>query len=349
MMPRAKRAYVFFIGVVAGLVALSACSGAKESRAPAKAGPLAPMVYLEEVLWWLPPDTETLMVARGPFELTSAPAMSPLERQLENTLQLFTVASLAQAYREGLPKPSLSSRILFSVAGSRNFRAPTGLGGMPFDGCEIIVLEERDAAATDKFLKSIQDRAKEKKQIGGLTIAIYERKFEQDIWTFYIARPRPNVFLAATHEGYLAEVLERMKQHTEPRALPEDLPEWRHIDRSASAWGLRHFRRVPGSKDPSSPFGGQKSANRPDEAAIGVLFSYSAAEAKVLRVRYLTGNKDPLAVARKAWPNPYEGIHPEAELIAPGVVEITTAFRDEESLGTLLFLLFGRLGYGIYL
>ena len=52
------------------------------------------------------------------------------------------------------------------------------------------------------------------------------------------------------------------------RALPDDLPEWKYVNTDLQFWGIRHFDRTQAKLDPSSPFGGQKSANDADGQAI---------------------------------------------------------------------------------
>jgi hypothetical protein len=95
---------------------------------------------LEQVMSWLPPDTETITVARGPFVLASS-------TQGENDTQDRAISDkdLAQNFEElplalfqlknGLLAKRLEGkRIILALEGARHFRPPAGLGEMPYEG-----------------------------------------------------------------------------------------------------------------------------------------------------------------------------------------------------------------------
>ena len=54
---------------------------------------------VDEILWWLPSDTETVMVARGPFKVADVDISGPA-RDPRNTLRFFTMMGLASRLYE---------------------------------------------------------------------------------------------------------------------------------------------------------------------------------------------------------------------------------------------------------
>ena len=314
-----------------------------------KARPIIPSLNAEEVLWWLPPDTETLFVAQGPFRLTRATPATSLERLLEKSLQAMAMASLGGKEDEPMVKELLGAPVDLVVEGARNFRAPKNLGGMPFDGCQIVVFGQEFGSRGDALMKALEGRAEKKLEIDGFRVLLNNEQLEEDLWEFYVVRPLPNVFIVATQEGYLKETLNRINQKALARALPEDLPEWKYIDRKARLWAVRHFDKRRAESDPSSPFGGQKSGNVRDEEATGLAFSYSAVPGRIPTVYYLSNNKNAVRIAKEFWSHPSDTLTPGVRQFAPGVVEVAIKLADEDVLSMLIFVLMGAFGHGVYL
>jgi hypothetical protein len=221
---------------------------------------------------------------------------------------------------------------------------------MPFDGCSIIVFTSDFGKRGDAFLKYLNGQLHATKgEVAGLPTLIWEQKFEEDTWKFFLVRPRPNVVIVATEEAYLAETLERMKNRDSVRALPESLPEWKLIDRRANFWAIRHYARSHEATDPSSPFGGKKAANEPDENAIGVAFSYSRASGKDPSVYYLSDNPNAVGVATQMWCHPDEGLQPHIRTVAPGVIEVQVPIPTLRAAQVFWFVWQVVVGQGIYL
>ncbi len=57
----------------------------------------------------------------------------------------------------------------------------------------------------------------------------------------YFVLLKPNTLLCASSDRYLESVLRRMDDTPGTRALPDNLPEWKHIDFDSSVWMLRHL------------------------------------------------------------------------------------------------------------
>src|SRR4029077_16991864 len=102
-------------------------------------------VDLQRVLSWLPEDTETITVARGPFVLPSTTAQAKPNED-ENESRLVTERELSEpfqtlplslfGFKDGLLLPRLKGkRIMLAIEGARHFRPPSDLGEMPYEGC----------------------------------------------------------------------------------------------------------------------------------------------------------------------------------------------------------------------
>ena len=102
---------------------------------------------VQRVLSWLPADTETLLVANGPFWMSnfqteqdhSDHQMQPQDIQKgfqQLTLGLFALKNGA------LEKRLEGKKILLAVEGSRHFRPPNDLGELPYEGCAIAIFAD---------------------------------------------------------------------------------------------------------------------------------------------------------------------------------------------------------------
>jgi hypothetical protein len=218
-----------------------------------------------------------------------------------------------------------------------------------YDGCEIIEFKDEHGRDGETLKKLIEATAKKKKTLDGVEVFVYEEKLEEDLWTTFVASPRSDVFLAATNEDYLKEVLNRMTRRAETRALPDSLPEWKYVDRSAAFWAVRHFNPEGSSQDPTSPFGGHKGANVPDEQASGVAFSYSAVADKTPTIKYLSANPEATRIAREQWSVPNEGLNPEVHEGDAGVVLIKVPVKDDNALSAFLLEFLALFGHAVFL
>src|SRR5262249_43102388 len=139
---------------------------------------------------------------------------------------------------DGQPTLLACATVKLLVEGSRRFRPPTGLGLMRYEGAMIAVFEHD---IDDRIATSLHKGATQTETIAGRRVSLFEVRFENDDWTIYVTQPRPDVLISATDRGYLAELLRRIDQHARERALPDSLPEWKHIDPTARLWGVRHY------------------------------------------------------------------------------------------------------------
>jgi hypothetical protein len=253
---------------------------------------------------------------------------------------------------EGLLLPRLEgSPVAVAVEGTRHAHSPKGLGEQPYEGAAIV----RFASSADidpvAILRAIEGKAIQSEEIEGTHVLVFQEKEEDDVWTKYVAFLESHVLIVATDRGYLQEVLAR-RNATQRVALPNSLREWKFINRSAAYWGIRHYDRTQAQTDPSSPFGGRKAANFPDELATGIGFSVSSSAHRHVVLTYFSGDagitpeKSPLGILVKS-PDA-KSIHVQLVKIAPGIIQASCTFESVEGPDDLLFFLMAYLGHAVY-
>jgi len=309
---------------------------------------------------WLPADTETVTVARGPFVLAAG---TPGENDTQDRVisdsdvsQNFQdlPLSLLQFKNGLLAKRLEGKRINLAMEGARHFRPPAGLGEMPYEGCAIVVFADNVDAETASFAKEARASALKAERIADQDVLVFQEKLEQDTWTTFVAFPSDHVVLVATDRNYVAEVLARSQGKGGQRALPNDLPEWKYVHTDARFWGLRHYDKSQAQTDPTSPIAGRKSANFPDESAIGLTFVFDPRIGRSATITYLSGDKSngtkpsesPLGMARAT---EAKGLDIKYRELSPGVVEGTYSLDHLQPMRFFLFVLDAILGHAIYL
>jgi hypothetical protein len=331
------------------LLAVAGCSSpppALKGAEGAPSGPPAPKSALEEVLSWLPGDTETLAAAQGPFKIeASEETDEDSEEQetftLEDVFRGWTTGSIG-AIREGrFFKPMADWSVKLAVEGSRRFRRPSGLGSFRYQGSSILLLEE--GRGLDPLMKAIEKDAEEVFEERGHRVSVFREKLENDEWTFLVARPRPDVLLCATDRGYLGELLDRMAKPSKVRAFPPEIPEWKLLDSSARVWAIRHYGMNHSNPDEDvSP-----ASLREDRTARGLVF-FPSKEGRSGRVRVLSESARTFDEMKSDFHNPREGLSSSLEH-ENGIVEVTAACDSAKSASYFVLVLFAYLGHGINL
>jgi hypothetical protein len=309
---------------------------------------------IEEVLWWLPEDTETVSVVRGPFKVSASAepseSMSPADF-VELALSQEPLGGLGVIKDGVFLKQFVGHTVSLCVEGGRRFRAPTSLGGMRFEGCDIIILQQ-DFAERTALLNRMASQAKVFHNLEGQRVAEFEERLEQDIWKVFVAMPAPNILLLATNRDFLSQVLSRMYQRASIRALPETLPEWKHVNTGAKFWALRHYDKAQAQYDPSSPLSGQQAAAICSDAeAVGVVFDFDPARSKVAAVRYLSRDEKGLksfSDDMKKNKNLGQDFKPQFRQTKPGIIEMTVSLDENEQAGMFLFVVLMLLGHGVF-
>jgi hypothetical protein len=317
-------------------------------------------ITLSKALSWLPADTETLIVANGPFSIP------PPETEIdEDRTRLLSKEEINEKFEalptalvglpEGLLEKLNSRKVAFAMEGSRHFRAPSELGEMPYEGCDVVVFVSDVANLGDAFMKDSKNFATKFEEVEGQRVAVFQEKLEEDDWTALVAFPKPNVLLVATSREYLRDVLARIGGVTGSRALPDGLQEWKYVNTRARCWALRHYDKSQADLDPSSPFGEEKPANFPDDKAIGIVFNFDAAPGRGTTVTYLSGAKDILGIVQEGFfapqsdPDSIKDLRIHYREIAPGVVQGSFDLVHSEPVWYFTFVLMAVLGHGVYL
>ena len=314
----------------------------------------------KELLSWLPDDTETVIAANGPFafpdfaglEWNDSEQQLPLA-ELEARMRSLPLG-LFDLKNGGLAKGLKGKEVTLAVEGSRHFRPPAALGGMRYEGCEIIVFNPAITLDRASFMRNATATAVRSENIAGLKVTVFEEPQEDNVWTTFVGFPRDNTVLVATNADYLRTVLLRMAHASEPRALPGDLAEWKYVNTGTPVWGLRHYQRLNADLDPTSPFSGQHAANVPDDSAVGLGFWFEPA-GRMAHVIYMSASKDArqvlqsyLGLADAESASPRE-LQLRLRELAPSVIEGSVELSPAEVFSRFLFGLLAMLGRAVYL
>jgi hypothetical protein len=262
----------------------------------------------EDLLWWLPADTESVVAAQGPFSLHVPPYKEDGNWAKSKASQADIFLEFEQQPLELLSSNSLNlatrlkgSIVRFAMQGSRHFRKPLpGFEVMDFEGCSIVVFDDSFGQRAKALTQTLAKAATDTKTVTETRVLVFHEKSGEAEWDSFLALPRPNVLLVANNLPYLQEVLERMKQRKTFRALPDQLPEWRYLVPGTRFWGIRHYDRTQAKRDPTSPFSDDRTFGPGDQKAIGILFALGGSNQKEAVMTYLSGDEAMLRDAIRA-------------------------------------------------
>ncbi len=244
---------------------------------------------LDAAIKWLPSETETLVVAEGPFKLVPDAESRRSMEAMWRTIPTRMFSALANGkYYELL----LGRQVVWALSGSRKFAFPSGLGSCPYEGCEILILDSKFEKQGKSLIEVIREDASEVVQIAGHRVAQFEQRWsEQDVMPIFVSQPTDTTLLVASNREFLAEVLTRMSRGGESRALPSDLPEWKQLEANTRCWAIRHYDARNAANDFSSPLNPDPdSAWFQDKDAVGAVF-FVGKHKNALHVRYLSKNE----------------------------------------------------------
>lgn len=338
-------------------------AGGAQRESPAAERGIRGSITLNQVLSWLPLDTESVLVANGPFWMSNfrlaengstdgRVTIGELDKRFEGM-----VLALFNTHQDILEKHLEGEKVSFAMEASRHFRSPKGLGEAPFQGCALAIFKDDIRDRREAFMRDSAPTALRVEEIEGHKVAIFREQLEQDVWTTLVTFPQPGVVLVATDEHFLRQVLSRMhdEEGQTGRALPDTLPEWKYVQQDAKFWGLRHYDHQQAYNDPTSPFGGRKAANIADDNAIGLTYESNPAMARKATLTYLTGTGVDLGeIEKKRFPaaSDAEGIadlHIQYEQLAPGIMRSTYKLDHTKPTEFFFFVLMGNMGHAIYL
>ena len=305
--------------------------------------------HIERVLWWLPEDTQTLIVSQGPFAI-AGPRGHVSNHDMRQMLPGISLGILFEAKNGAIGELIAGRKVSLWLEGSKEFRSPRGLGLMPFKGCGIVVLEEDLGEDGTGIMASLESKAKETLAIGQHRVFLFQTTMEQDLWSFYIVSPVSNVLVVATDMEYLETVLRRRVERGTRRALPPHLPEWRHLDMDANSWAVRHYDRSDAGLDTSSPLMKFNTLALSDQGAIGVVFQMGRGGHETPVVHYLSTSPEVSQIMSGFWTKAEAslGLTPSVRQVRPGVAEVQFAPWSANDSSRLLFILLWLLGHGVY-
>ena len=333
------------------LLAQAQCAPPR-SQLPAQS---APTELIERMLSWLPADTETVIGATGPLLMPKMSQAPNGTMRLENSEDAVRDTFKEYALLQLLPltKSFKDEPIVATIEGSRDFRAPSGLGMAMYQGGAIAVFADDITTRARAFLKDSAATIVRTERIEGQDVAIFKQKSEEDIWTSYVVFPKPNIAVVGTDEGYIREVLARINGKHGERTLPDILPEWKYVDTKRGFWAVRHFRHNVGQPNLTSGFSCITPGMKPDERAIGLAFSIDPNKSKTATVTYLSGDENILLAIQKSAFNEREPgvseMHSKYREVQHDALEGTYDLKQVASAQYFIFVLEALLGHPIYL
>jgi hypothetical protein len=188
-------------------------------------------------------------------------------------------------------------------------------------------------------------------QIGGQPVQVFQDKSEGNVLTTYVAFPKPDVAVVATDESYLREVLARIGGKQGERALPDTLPEWKHVDTNAAFWALRHYSKTEIGQCALLP-PNCRAGHSTDEKPIALTFSFSPGASSLATITYLSGDEDYLRCVQKELFHQNERGVAEMRMqyseLQSGVLEGSYDLGEIESAQYFLFVLVALVGHPIF-
>lgn len=243
---------------------------------------------VNEVLAWLPPDIESFWVNQEPFTITPD---EPLQMLYARPIQVYSTDRL-MALNGGIFQRALANRTVRlvvsaarSIAATKDGVAIPGLAGSQDVAYFYFFADAIDLPPADESIRGHPAwRASAKILAGGPHQPGAEPvQKEEENWLVLV---RPDLLILSNRRELLTQISEVIASGASLRALPGTLPEWAHVDRTASFWGLRHYSMQ------SKPTRGQRGFDAaelplPDGSATGVTVRLGEATQR-LEVHYLS-------------------------------------------------------------
>lgn len=236
----------------------------------------------------------------------------------------------------GFAKELQTQTILLSMEGSRKPRSPKGFGMTPYEGCSILVFKANARKPLASVFKALSAKARDKINVAGHRVLVYENKQEQDIWKRYVACPSKNVLLVATDRSFLESVLSRMRQKPSVRALPASLPQWKFVDQKAQYWAVRNIAQG-------------KVAIEVEEAGFtGVTLNFNPRQSRKATLLYFSKGKNAFALMKRLWMNPPEGIYAQVAKRSATTTQIVVDFDQKgQGLAVFTFYMLSFFGHAV--
>lgn len=317
------------------------------------------VITFDEVLSWLPADTETITVAHGPFAMPdlrpSNDEAADHELSTNELSEMFEDLAMGLfGIKDGVLQKHLAGKpVLLAMEGARRFRAPSGLGGALYEGCQIALFEPGAEVSGDGFMTGAAKSAKRFETVENEKIAVFTQTLENDEWTFLVTFPKPNLVIVATDEGYLREVLRRMNGGKGTRALSTDLPEWKFVNTDSPVWALRHFDPKQPQENFTSPFYDSHLGPVMDRHSIGEVLQFNSRKSRTAQVIFVSSDQTIISKLKTsalmhseepAAPN----LNVSAEQLEPGVIAISYDLKRSGAAELFFFIVSATLGHAVF-
>lgn len=293
-----------------------------------------PPATVDNVFDWLPADTESVVAAERPFVV---PSHEIRDSDALAVAQGFTIGLLTAAEKGRLFNSLQGFRLRFSLLAGRKFawRNDDKDGLISYQGCAVYAVERMPPA--------IIARAAEENVAGHPTWTSKGSQNESEYqYTYRITLLRPDLLLICNDRDFFTEVVTRSSGKAVRQALPESLPEWKHVDRLAPIWGIRHFDAHPSIRDDTNPanFEGGKG----DKEAVGIAMQVGHPAGSVWG-RWMTKSKT------NPWPELAEDpdFNGQAQITRKqdGAWELACPATDQHAASFTGFVLLGMLGFSV--
>ncbi|MGA3028287.1 MAG: hypothetical protein ABSF98_26365 [Bryobacteraceae bacterium] len=298
---------------------------------------------VQDVLSWLPDDTESLWVNQKPFTIKPEESLQLLYGR---PIQVYSVDRLS-VLNEGDFYRALANRtVRLVVAAGANIPRRIPDEGLMVPGR----MAARDATYFYFFTEpvdlptpdeSIEGRpvwhATAKTDAGGISQRGVKRPERQS--ENWITLARPDLLILTNRHELLDQILHRLAGGSKSRALPADLPEWAYVNRRAPFWGLRHYSTQSRPK-PGDPGFDAAELPAPDGCATGVTVQFDPAGQR-LEVRYLSSARPVQEGAFGDLKRAFQVDHPES-----GVWRLSSDIQAKGEFPVHFAL--EMLGFGLY-
>jgi hypothetical protein len=194
--------------------------------------------WSERILAWLPGDVETAMASGVSFTI---PQFASAE------LAMKTLLTLASVENGELIKALPGRTVIAALTALRPPPEPPqqqegdrpSLGIPPFRGCGVYVFAQ-PVAPGSLFRRAAEDSV--------LGLPVWTAKLQAgngSVHPSYVAIPAPNTLVTCNDREFLHDLLIRATAGTPPErvALPDSLSLWKHVDKTASVWGVSNYSR----------------------------------------------------------------------------------------------------------
>lgn len=283
---------------------------------------------VQKTLASLPADTESVVVARS-FKIPGSEdkPISDLEpaKAAAEVLQTLATGPISYMKSGEFTGPLAGRKVALAVGAGRRFDVVSAFGEQRYQGCHVLIFEEELAAAGHRMTELLRKKAVDTREIEGCETYVFNSVFAKESFVkdepwegVFIVHPRSNVVLCATQEAFLKEVLGRLKVEPTGRALSLQLPVWKYVDGTASAWMVRHV---------------EKNAFAAKHTSACVI-TLSPAKRNELEIVYVPAGKHSTNVtsrlAKSRWRSPLFTISPQIRQSADGATVVNVSLAGEK-------------------